>query len=41
MLYFMIISGAFLVGVAVNSALMNTIRNLLRDTEEMEDTDNR
>ena len=40
MLYFMIISGAFLVGVAVNSALMNTIRNLLRDTEEMEDTDN-
>ena len=40
MLYFMIISGAFLVGVGINTALMNCIRNLVRDTEEMEDTDN-
>ena len=39
MIYFMIIAGAFLVGIGVNGVLTSCMRNLLRETEEMEDTD--
>ena len=40
MLFFMVISAAFLAGIVVNGVLRNSIQELINDTEEMETTRN-
>lgn len=40
MIYFMIIAGTFLAGIGINAVLTGCMRNLIRETEDMEGTDN-
>lgn len=40
MVYFMIIATAFLMGIGANGVLRGCLQGLIRDTEEMETTDN-